>query len=146
MKKRKQDSKKILLVVDDEYEIQELINAYLSGLDVEIYSAYSGEEGVRVYKQLLQENKRPDLVVMDLNLSGSTKIDDMLKQFRGETMDGLMTTKEILKIDPIANIVGFTAYAEVKWGKMLKATGAKAVWGREIGFDGFAKNVSEILT
>ncbi len=141
----KTEKKKIMLVVDDEHEVQELIKEYLSDLNVEIYSAYSGEEGIRLYEMLMMRDKKPDLVIMDLNLSGSREFSDMIKQFRGEMIDGIITTREIMKIDPTANIIGFTAYADVRWGEILKATGAKEVWGRGIGFDGFAKKVNEIL-
>jgi hypothetical protein len=60
-------------------------------------------------------------------------------------MDGVRTTEEILKIDKNANVVGFTAFAHLDWGKRLKSLGIKNVFGREIGFDGFAKKVNELL-
>ncbi|HEC88399.1 MAG TPA: response regulator, partial [Thermoplasmata archaeon] len=67
---RKMSGRKIILVIDDEKEIPELIKLYLSDLNVEIYSAYDGVEGVKLYKELMMKKKKPDLVVMDLNLSG----------------------------------------------------------------------------
>lgn len=139
--------KHVMLVIDDEPQIQELIKSYLFGVDVEIHSAYTGEEGVEMYRELMEKRERPpDLVVMDLNLSGSRKTDDMLKQFskKGE-MDGLRTTQEIKRIDPHATIVGFTAFAHVRWGEMLKKMGAEAVFGRDIGFDGFAEEVRQVF-
>lgn len=137
--------KKIILVVDDEKEIHELIRAYLSHLDVEIYSAYNGKEGVRLYRELMRKGKKPDLVVMDLNLSGTRKREDLMKQMKGEEMDGVRTTEEIMKIDTKANVVGFTAYAHLEWGKKLKKIGVKNVFGREIGFDGFAEFVTKMM-
>ncbi len=138
-------SNQIILVVDDEKEIHELIKEYLASLKVEIYSAYNGEEGVKLYKKLMSENKKPDLVVMDLNLSGSERYEDMRKQMMGEEMDGVKTVNEIMKIDPYANIIGFTAYAHLEWGKRLRQAGARHVFGREIGFHGFAKKIEDIL-
>ncbi|KAA0001307.1 MAG: response regulator [Thermoplasmata archaeon] len=137
--------KKLILVVDDEKEIHELIVEYLSPLNAEIYHAYNGKEGVELYKELMVKGRKPDLVIMDLNLSGSRKLTDMIKQFKGEEMDGVKTAQEIMKIDPQANIVGFTAYAHLEWGERLKETGAKEVFGREIGFDGFAKKIASFL-
>ncbi|MEA2053947.1 MAG: hypothetical protein U9O96_02340 [Candidatus Thermoplasmatota archaeon] len=137
--------KKIVLVVDDEPEIQELTKAYLPSA-FEIHSAYDGGEGVKLYRELMERGKKPDLVVMDLNLSGTKKEEDMLRQMGGEEMDGVRTTQEIMKIDSNANVIGFTAFADLKWGEKLKATGAKKVFGRGIGFDGFAKNVEKILS
>ena len=137
--------KKIILVVDDEKEVHELIRAYLAHLNVEICSAYNGEEGVRLYKDLMAKGRKPDLVVMDLNLSGTRRREDMIKQMKGEQMDGVKATEEIMNIDSNANVIGFTAFAHLDWGKKLRAIGVKNVFGREIGFDGFAKVVTKII-
>jgi len=137
--------KKILLVVDDEQEVQELIREYLTPLNAEVYSAYSGEEAIRLYRKLMEMNKKPDLVVMDLNLSGSRRDEDLIRQMKGEEMDGVRAAEEIFKIDPDAKIVGFSAYAHLEWGERLKTIGAKEVFGREIGFDGFAERISRML-
>ena len=137
--------RKIILIVDDEEEMHELIEEYLSSINAEFYHAYNGREAVEIYKKLLSENKRPDVVIMDLNLSGSASINDLMKQFKGEEMDGVEASKEIMKMDAHATIIGFTAYAHLEWGKRLREIGAKAVFGREIGFDGFAKKVAGML-
>ncbi len=137
--------KKVVLVVDDEEEVHELLREYLSGMNIEIYSAYNGEEGVKLYRKLMKGDKKPALVVMDLNLSGSKKLKDMIKHFMGEEIDGVKATRQILKMDPDAKIVGFTAFAHLEWGKKLREAGVENVFGREIGFEGFAKRISEIL-
>jgi len=93
----------------------------------------------------MEENKRPDLVVMDLNLSGSTAFEAAKRQMEGKELDGVKTTREIMELDPEADVVGFTAYAHLDWARRLKALGVKEVFGREIGFDGFAKKVVETL-
>ncbi len=95
----------VVLVVEDEGPIQELIKEYLSPLDVEIYQAFSGEEGVTLYRELLDKKKRPDVVVMDLKLPG---------------IDGVETTRRIMAMDPKANVYGFTAYFGTEWSKELK--------------------------
>ena len=138
--------RKIVLIVDDEPEIHELLKAYLSPLNLEIYSAHNGEEGVRIYRELLKKGKKPNLVVMDLNLSGTGRLEDMKKQMEGIEMDGVRATMEIFKMDRKANVIGFTAYAHLEWGKKLKKIGAREVFGREIGFDGFAERIESILS
>ena len=143
--KKAKRKRKIVLVVDDEKEIQELIKEYLLPLSIEIYPAYNGLEAIQLYKELMEKGKKPDLVIMDLNLSGSNSDDDLIKQIRGEEMDGVRTANEIRKIDPSVNIVGFSAFAHLEWGKRLKAVGAIEVFGREIGFDRFARRISELL-
>jgi len=120
----------IVLVVEDEEPIQELIKEYLYPLNVEIYQAFSGEEGVTLYRELLDKKKRPDVVVMDLKLPG---------------IDGVETTKRIMAMDPKANVYGFTAYFGTEWSKELKEAGAKGVIARPVGFEGFRDIVKRIL-
>ncbi|OYT61101.1 two-component system response regulator [Thermoplasmatales archaeon ex4484_30] len=120
----------VVLVVEDEEPIQELIKEYLSPLNLEIYQATSGEEGVEMYKALMNKKKKPDLVVMDLKLPG---------------IDGVETTKRIMKIDPDANVYGFTAYFGTEWSKELEEAGAKGVIARPVGFEGFRDIVKRIL-
>ena len=119
-----------MLVIEDEEPIQELIKEYLSPLKLEIYQAFSGEEGIEKYRELLEKKKRPDIVIMDLKLPG---------------IDGVETTKRILKIDPEANVYGFTAYFGTEWAKELEKAGAKGVIARPVGFDGFRDIVKDLL-
>jgi len=120
----------VILVVEDEEPIQELIKEYLSPLNVEIYQALSGEEGVTLYRELLDKKRRPDVVVMDLKLPG---------------IDGVETTRRIIAMDKKANIYGFTAYFGTEWSKELKDAGAKGVIARPVGFEGFRDIVKRIL-
>jgi len=120
----------IILVVEDEEPIQELIKEYLSPLKVEIYQALSGEEGVTLYRELLDKKRKPDVVVMDLKLPG---------------IDGVETTRRIMAMDKKANIYGFTAYFGTEWSKELKDAGAKGVIARPVGFEGFRDIVKRIL-
>ncbi|MEA2053825.1 MAG: response regulator [Candidatus Thermoplasmatota archaeon] len=120
----------IILVVEDEEPIQELIKEYLSPLNVEIYQALSGEEGVTLYRELLDKKRKPELVVMDLKLPG---------------IDGVETTKRIINMDPKASVYGFTAYFGTEWSEELKDAGAKGVIARPVGFEGFRDIVKRIL-
>ena len=121
---------KRILVVEDEEPIQELIKEYLSPLELEIYQALSGEEGVTLFRELLDKDHRPDVVVMDLKLPG---------------IDGVETTRRIMKLDPKANVYGFTAYFGTEWSKELKDAGAKGVIARPVGFEGFRDIIRRIL-
>lgn len=124
------DTVSTILVVEDEEPIQELIKEYLTPLNADIYQALSGEEGVTLYRELMDKDKRPDLVVMDLKLPG---------------IDGVKTTRRIIEIDEDANIYGFTAYFGTEWSKELKEAGAKGVIARPVGFEGFRDIVDRIL-
>lgn len=81
-----------ILVVDDNPLNIELVNDLLDANGFCVYSAQSGEEGVRLARELL-----PDLVLMDVSLPG---------------MDGISAAK-ILKADPATQslkVVGLTAH------------------------------------
>ncbi|MCD6223112.1 MAG: response regulator [Thermoplasmata archaeon] len=120
-----------ILVVEDEEPIQELIKEYLAPLKVKIYQAFSGEEGVEMYKKLFSKGKKPTLVIMDLKLPG---------------IDGVEATKRIMEIDPDAIVYGFTAYFGTDWAKELQKAGARGVIARPVGFDGFRDIVKDILS
>ncbi|HEC76393.1 MAG TPA: response regulator [Thermoplasmatales archaeon] len=122
-------SKKIL-VVDDEKAIQELIQIYLSELDVKIYPALTGEEGLEKYAELMKKGNKPNLVIMNLKLPD---------------MDGIETTKKIMKMDPSALVYGFTASFNSGCAEELKKAGAKGVIPRTIGFAAFREIVKKIL-
>ncbi len=112
--------KRIILVVDDEESIQELIAIHLSSLDAEIYPAYNGEDGVKLYAELYAEGKKPDVVIMDLKLPG---------------INGIEATRRIKRIDPEALIYGFTAFTN-SWAKEMMRAGAKKIIPRSMGFSG----------
>jgi CheY-like chemotaxis protein len=119
-----------MLVVEDEEPIQDLIKEYLSSLKIQIIQAFSGEEGVEKYKEMANQGKKPDIVIMDLKLPG---------------MDGVESTKKIIDIDRNALVYGFTAYFGTEWAKELEKAGAKGVIARPVGFDGFRDIISDIL-
>lgn len=82
-----------ILVIDDNPLNIELVSDLLDANGFRVYSAQSGEEGIRLARELL-----PDLVLMDVSLPG---------------IDGVSATKE-LKADPATRsikVVGLTAHA-----------------------------------
>jgi len=93
-----------ILVVDDDKFMRELLKIILK--DFEVYEAENGREAVEVYKKV-----KPDIVLMDVLMPN---------------MNGIEATKEILKIDQNAKIIGVTAFASSKGQELLKA-GAKEI-------------------
>ena len=87
-----------VLIVDDDIAIREILKIMLN--DFEVIEASDGERAVELYKK-----EKPDIVFMDVVLPKK---------------DGIQATKEILKIDPNAKIVGISAF-ESKGEEMLKA-------------------------
>jgi len=121
--------KRAMLVVEDEEPIQELINEYLKPLNIDIYFASTGEEGVEMYKKLVKIGIKP-IVIMDLKLPG---------------INGAEATKRIKKFDKDAEIYAFTAWFRTKLAEDAMRAGAKAVIGRYVGFDGFRNIIQDIF-
>jgi len=130
--------KKIVLVIDDEETMQDLIRRNLDRckIPIAVYGALSGEEGIEKYKQLMEKGMKPDLVLMDLNLT----------QWGKGEIDGVEATKKILEIDPEANIYGYTAWFATAWAQRLKEVGAKGIIERTILPSEFRKMVEKILS
>ncbi|MEA2055104.1 MAG: response regulator [Candidatus Thermoplasmatota archaeon] len=123
---------KRILIVEDERDMQDLMKIYINKaeIDVELHSAFTGEDGVKMYEDMSNAGKKPDLVIMDLKLPG---------------VDGVETTKRIMNLDGDARIYGFTAFFDTKWANELKDAGAKGVIPRPIGFEGFVGELKKIL-
>jgi CheY-like chemotaxis protein len=79
-----------ILVVDDAPELRTLVRAMIpEDAGIEVVEAETGEEGVAIMAQ-----DPADLVIMDEQLPG---------------ISGATATREIIKLVPDAEIVGFTA-------------------------------------
>jgi two-component system response regulator/two-component system chemotaxis response regulator CheY len=96
-----------VLVVDDDDVLLEIYQVFLR--DFQVYVAKNGEEAVRAFKFF-----KPDVVLMDISMP---------------VMDGVEATKEILKADPRAVVIGVTAFAPQRGDELLKA-GAKEILGK----------------
>jgi CheY-like chemotaxis protein len=129
--------KKTVLVVDDEETMQELIRRNLQRctIPIAVYSALSGEEGVDRYRELMEKERKPDLVIMDLNLT----------QWGAGQIDGVETARRILELDPTAQIYGYTAWFATSWAKKLKDVGAKDVIERTVLPSEFRRMIEDIL-
>lgn len=141
-------SKKIL-VVDDELDIQDILQAYLERADgLEVVSALSGEAAVDAYRDLADADEPPTLVVMDLNLSGSNadqEIVDAHRRGESDMMDGVRTAEAILSVNEGAVIWGYTAWSDTDWGDRLREAGAERVVDRTVPFKDFAGLVKQFL-
>lgn len=59
-----------ILVVDDEIHIRNSLSAYLEDLEMDTFSASSGEEALAMIEDNLALGKSFDLAIVDLRLSG----------------------------------------------------------------------------
>ena len=101
--------KKRVLIVDDALFMRNYIKGILERIDFEVCGeASSAPEAVEKYKEL-----KPDLVTMDI----------IMPQI--ENLDGVGAVKEIINVDPKANIIVISAVGEEPVVKEVLACGAK---------------------
>src|SRR5437773_3369178 len=79
-----------LLLIDDEADMQYSFQRIFGSPEIELTTASSGEEGLKLIPKL-----RPDLVLMDIRMGG---------------MSGLETLRRIRQIDPRLLVILMTAY------------------------------------
>jgi nitrogen regulation protein NR(I) len=79
-----------LLLIDDEADLRYSFQRILDTPEIELTTAASGEEGLRLIPKL-----KPDLVIMDIRMAGIT---------------GLETLRRIRQIDPKLLVILMTAY------------------------------------
>ncbi|MCD6474094.1 MAG: response regulator [Thermoplasmata archaeon] len=140
-------SKKVL-IIDDEPDIHSLLNHYLEKIEgIEIMNAYSGEEGLEIYKKLMEKGEKPSLVILDLNLSASDDIAviDLHRAGMGERMDGVRVARELLKMDGSVTIWGYTAWFGTEWAEKLRELGVEKILEKPTPFADFAKMVERFL-
>jgi nitrogen regulation protein NR(I) len=79
-----------LLLIDDEADVQYSFRRILASREIELVTASSGEEGLRLIPAT-----RPDLVIMDIRLVG---------------MNGLETLRRLRQMEPKLPVIMMTAY------------------------------------
>ncbi len=113
----------VVLIVDDDDILRRIYKAMLSDEFI-ILEAKNGKEGVDAYLANF-----PDVVLMDVVMP---------------VMDGIQATKEILRINRDAIVIGVTAYAPGKGPEMLEA-GAKDVIPKPVKREEFIKKIKNIM-
>ena len=97
-----------VMIVDDSAIIRQMIQKYLSDLNIEIVgTAGDGKQALQLFKEI-----RPDVVTLDITMP---------------KLDGLTVLEEMVKLDSTAKIIVVTALTD-------KATGMKAIKSGAKGF------------
>ncbi len=91
------ENQKRILVMDDEDHIRLLLKKMLEKFGYHVDLAKDGEDAVRTYKTMSEQNCAPHLVIMDLTIPGG--------------MGGKEASKAILEFDPDAGIVTSSGYS-----------------------------------
>lgn len=99
-------AKRRVMVVDDSTFMRNRIKKALIAEGAEIVGeAKDGNDAVKLYQEL-----KPDLVTMDITMRGK---------------DGLSATKEIMAVDPNANIIMVTILQSEEYKKIAENLGVK---------------------
>ena len=100
-----QDKKAVkILIVDDEEAIRDLFSEFFNRDGFKVFKAATGEEAVT-----LTQKERPNLVLLDLVLPG---------------MDGVITLKKLLEIDPNLGVIMITGVHDPKIEAQVLELGA----------------------
>ena len=86
-----------IMLVDDETIFVETMAKRLAARNMEIITAFSGEEGL----EKLKSNPKLDVIILDIKMPG---------------MDGIEALKEIKKISPLTEVIMLTGHATIELG------------------------------
>jgi len=115
----------ILLYVEDEASIREEMIDILE-LDFDhIHVATNGQEGLDMFKKF-----RPDVIISDIQMP---------------LMDGISMSKEILSIDPDANIILTTAFNEQGYLEEAKETGVKSYVNKPVNINELFEKIEAVV-
>lgn len=93
-----------ILVVDDEHEVCDMLEKFLTKKGHEVYTALNGEDALSVVKE-----ERPHIVLLDIRMP---------------KMNGIECLKLIKEIDEAAGVIMITAVKEEEIGKQAMKLGA----------------------
>ncbi len=93
-----------VLVVDDEPEVRQLLQDFLSGRGYDVLVAASGAEALEAV-----DAQRPDVVLLDVAMPG---------------LDGVETLRRIVMTDPPVPVIMVTANTDISLTSKLLAMGA----------------------
>ena len=122
-----------ILLVEDEEAIHKLLSTFLVRNKKHTFTLHTtlhGRAGVEMYSKLVEEGKKPDLVLMDIKMP---------------VMNGVEATILILNNDPEANIYLFTAYAGTAVEENALNAGAKGTISKSVEWPGTVEKIVNIL-
>lgn len=112
----------LILIADDDDFIRDVLREMLS--PYEVIEAENGARAVKLYQE-----HRPRLVLMDILMP---------------EMDGIQATKEIIRLNGGAVVLGISAFAAVKGEEMLRA-GAKEMISKPVRMPDLLAKVRQYL-
>jgi DNA-binding response OmpR family regulator len=88
-----------ILIIEDEPELVKVIRSYLEKSGFEVLAAYRGDSGLSTW-----EHKRPDLIILDLNLPGMDGLDVAREIRRKSQVPILMLTARVDEPDQLLGL------------------------------------------
>jgi len=104
-----------VLIVDDERQIGEFLDEFLTEQGYEVFFADNGADGLRFIKRI-----RPHIVLLDVRMAG---------------MSGLEVLKHIRELDPRTGVIMVTALQEEETGRQALRLGAVDYITKPIDFE-----------
>ncbi|MEN8172342.1 MAG: response regulator transcription factor [Chloroflexota bacterium] len=88
-----------ILIIEDEPELVKVLRSYLEKAGFGVEAAYRGDAGLSLWKQ-----KRPDLVLLDLNLPGMDGLDVAREIRRKDNTPIVMLTARVEEMDQLIGL------------------------------------------
>lgn len=88
-----------ILIIEDEPELVKVLRSYLEKAGFDVLTAYRGDSGLSTW-----EHKRPDLVILDLNLPGMDGLDVAREIRRKSQVPILMLTARVDEPDQLIGL------------------------------------------
>jgi two-component system, OmpR family, alkaline phosphatase synthesis response regulator PhoP len=88
-----------ILIIEDEPELVKVLRSYLEQAGYQILSAYRGDTGLSTW-----EHRRPDLVILDLNLPGMDGLDVAREIRRKSDTPIIMLTARVEETDQLIGL------------------------------------------
>jgi len=114
---------KKVLVVDDEYDIREILNDFLSDCDVSVRTAENGEIAMSVFEEF-----KPDLAIVDIQMA---------------IMGGIEFSRKIIAENPDFPIVMITGYYNEYDIDEILSIGVKEVVKKPLQLDQFYNSLQK---
>lgn len=85
-----------VLIMDDDRSIREVLRYMLEHLGFEVAETMEGRETISRYREMMKQDQKPDVVIMDLTIRGG--------------MGGAEAVKRLKKLDPGAKVIVSSGY------------------------------------
>ncbi len=116
---------KKVLVVDDEFNIRDLLKEFLVSNNIKVKTAANGEEALEILN-----NFKPDLAIVDIQMA---------------VMDGIEFSKKVLSDKPAFPIVMITGHIKKYNLNEILSLGVKEVIGKPLDLRTFLNTVNDYM-